>query len=78
MSAAHSKWLLPPLPNSVYEDDEIHLMQHYARAAQALAVEICAKEAEHWQTISTTPGHACGQYIAGAIRASWRIRVEPT
>lgn len=30
--------------------------------------ERCAKEAEHWQTISTTPGHACGQYIAAAIR----------
>jgi hypothetical protein len=30
--------------------------------------EACAVEAEHWQSISTTPGHACGQYIAAAIR----------
>lgn len=37
-------------------------------AAVAAERERCAKEAEHWQTISTTPGHACGQYIAAAIR----------
>jgi len=33
-----------------------------------LVLEEAAKEAEHWQKISTTPGHACGQYIAAAIR----------
>lgn len=31
--------------------------------------ERCAKEAEHWQKIGTTSGHACGQYIAAAIRS---------
>jgi hypothetical protein len=36
--------------------------------AVAIEREECAKEAEYWQTISTTPGHACGQYIAAAIR----------
>lgn len=30
--------------------------------------ELCAKEAEHWQKIGKNPDHACGQYIAAAIR----------
>lgn len=44
--------------------------QHaFARAIEREVIERCAAEAEHWQTISTTPGHACGQYIGAAIRA---------
>ena len=39
-------------------------------AAVAAERERCALEAEHWQTISTTPGHACGKYIAAAIRGN--------
>ena len=39
------------------------------------ALERAALEAEHWQKISTTPGHACGQYIAAAIRA---LKIKPT
>lgn len=42
--------------------------QAATKAAEAMERERCAQEAEHWQTISATPGHACGQYIAAAIR----------
>ena len=38
--------------------------EHFAR----LVMEDCAKEAEHWQTISR-PEHKCGEYIAAAIRS---------
>lgn len=52
------------------------LARHKAQVAEIEALrkqveeikELCAKEAEHWQTISTNQGHACGQYIAAAIR----------
>lgn len=36
--------------------------------------EACAAEAEYWQTISATPGHACGQYIAAAIRGRSNLK----
>jgi hypothetical protein len=53
-----------------YTADQMHAYAA-ARVAEAVAAERerCANEAEHWQKISTTPGHACGQYIAAAIRA---------
>lgn len=44
-------------------------LARFAALVRADERERCAKEAEHWQKISTTPGHACGQYIAAAIRA---------
>lgn len=49
-------------------EDHWQTWQEAWEAAVAAERERCAKEAEHWQTISTTPGHACGQYIAAAIR----------
>lgn len=59
---------LPPLPEwakgSCWERDINALLLQ----AQRMALEEAAKEAEHWQKISTTPGHACGQYIAQVIR----------
>lgn len=45
-------------------------MRAHAVAAMLAEREACALEAEHWQKISTTPGHACGQYIAAAIRST--------
>lgn len=45
-------------------------MRDYAAARVAAERERCALEAERWQKISTTPGHACGQYIAAAIRGA--------
>ena len=43
-------------------------------------IEECAKEAEHWQEISNRENqpHACGQYIAGAIRALKGDAAMPT
>ena len=52
-----------------YEPEQ--LIDYGSRRAAAAVLaerERCALEAEHWQKISTTPGHACGQYIAAAIR----------
>lgn len=46
---------------------EANQMRAYAAAEVAKERDRCAKEAEHWQAISA-PGHACGQYIAAAIR----------
>lgn len=65
---------LPPLPPPahsyyaapMFTDEQ---MREYGAACAAQEREACAAEADHWQAISTTPGHACGQYIAAAIRA---------
>ncbi|WP_157664826.1 hypothetical protein [Bordetella genomosp. 9] len=54
----------------------IELLEREVADERRKAFELAAAEAEHWQTISTTPGHACGQYIAAAIRAL--IDKEPT
>ena len=72
---------LPPLPDlnwmQSYSTKQVkEMMRDYGKTCTRAAIEAatlaererCAKEAEHWQTISATPGHACGQYIAAAIR----------
>ena len=53
---------------SAYEGEEFMKPLYTAEALRDV-LEQAALEAEHWQTISSTPGHACGQYIAAVIRA---------
>lgn len=58
-TTSNSAWY--PLPIGL-----IHLVR-FAELIRQYEREACAKEAEHWQTISSE--HKCGEYIASAIRA---------
>ena len=70
-----ASWLVPSSdkePFNAFLLEFVRAMIDHQNSIDSAVKEVlekCAQEAEHWQKISSTAGHKCGEYIAAAIRA---------